>query len=348
LETLRRRLVTVPIVFMLAAFVISGLPLWLLLGAAIDVVRWLRDRTPFALTRLVLFGAVYLASEGVGVLTLFFAWLFGGFGRAGRARLLSRTHAIQRAWVATLLAAVTRLYRLRIELVGEAVLGPAPGGPVIVLMQHTSLVDTLLPTTYLSSRRGLALRWVLKKELLVDPCLDIAGLRLRNAFVGRDGSDTERALAQVRALATDLPRNEGVLIYPEGTRFTPEKRARALARFAVSTPALTPRAEALRRVLPPRLGGPLALIETARDADVVLVGHIGFEGLATLSAILSGALVGRVVRLRFWRYSRSEIPVQRDVLVDWLWARWSELDEWVDAEACAWEQGHKSKSAPAQ
>ncbi|HRE89632.1 MAG TPA: 1-acyl-sn-glycerol-3-phosphate acyltransferase, partial [Myxococcota bacterium] len=85
---------------------------------------------------------------------------------------------------------------------------------------HTSLVDTLLPTTYLTARRGLKLRWVLKRELLVDPCLDVAGSRLPNAFVARDGSDTEKALAQVRALATDLPADEGVLIYPEGTRFT--------------------------------------------------------------------------------------------------------------------------------
>ncbi len=329
MATLRRRLVTIPCVFVFAGLIVGLLPLWLVLAALVDVVRWVRRRIPFALTRLVLFGAVYLLGQVLGVLALFCAWLFGGFG-SGRTRLIARTYAIQRRWVALMLGTVKRLYRMRIELIGEEALGPPPGGPLIALMQHTSLVDTLLPTTYLTARRGLKLRWVLKKELLVDPCLDIAGLRLNNAFVGRDGSETERALAQVRALATDLPPDEGVLIYPEGTRFTPEKRARALARMATSAPELLARAEALRRVLPPRLGGPLALLETAREADVLLIGHIGFEGLSSLGSVLSGALVGRVVQLRYWHFRRSEVPSSRAELVLWLWARWEELDAWVD------------------
>lgn len=333
METLRRRLVTIPIVFVFAGLIVGLLPLWLVLAGLVDVVRWVRRRIPFALTRLVLFGAVYLFGEVIGVLALFLSWLFGGFGRAGRARLVAHTYVIQRVWVALMFGAVKRLYGMRVELIGEDALGPPPGGPVIVLMQHTSLVDTLLPTTFLTARRGLKLRWILKKQLLVDPSLDIAGQRLNNAFVGRDGSETERALGQVRALATDLAPDEGVLIYPEGTRFTPGKRARALARMATSAPELLARAEALQRVLPPRLGGPLALLETAREADVVLIGHIGFEGLAELGSVLSGALVGRVVQLRYWRFVRSEVPTSRAELVAWLWARWEELDAWVDGEA---------------
>ena len=333
MQTLRRRLVTIPCVLVFAGLIVGLLPLWLVLSVLVDVVRWVRSRIPFALTRLVLFGAVYLLGEVIGVLALFLAWLFGGFGSPGRARLVARTYVIQRTWVAVMLGTVRRLYRMRVELLGEDALGPPPGGPVIALMQHTSLVDTLLPTTYLTARRGLKLRWVLKKELLVDPCLDIAGQRLNNAFVGRDGSETERALAQVRALATDLPPDEGVLIYPEGTRFTPGKRARALASMATSAPGFLARGEALRRVLPPRLGGPLALLETAREADVVFIGHIGFEGLSSLGSVLSGALVGRVVQLRFWRFPRREVPTSRTELVAWLWARWEELDLWVDGEA---------------
>lgn len=342
LETLRRRLVTIPAMLLLMALVVGLLPLWLLVGLAADGVRWARRRTPFAITRLILFVAVYLLSEAIGVLALGATWLLAGLGQRRHARLLAMTYAIQRAWVGTLLATVKRLYGVRIEVEGENTLGPAPGGPAIVLMQHTSLVDTLLPTTTLTARRGLKLRWVLKKELLVDPALDVAGLRLPNAFVGRDGSDTDKALAQVRALATNLPADEGVMIYPEGTRFTPGKRKRALERLAASSPALLPRAEALKRVLPPRLGGPLALLETARDADVVLVAHVGFEGLATLGSVLSGALVGRVVRLRFWRIPRAEVPTSREALVDWLWTQWEALDAWVDEAARAWESSRRA------
>lgn len=234
--------------------------------------------------------------------------------------------------MAVLFGAMRRIWGVRVELTGEEELGAAPGGPLIVLMQHTSLVDTLLPTTYLTARRGLKLRWVLKKELLVDPCLDIAGLRLPNAFVGRDGSETGKALARLRQLATELPGDEGVLIYPEGTRFTPSKQRRALARIAEGAPEYLDAATALRRVLPPRLGGPLALIEAAPEADLVFIGHIGFEGLASLKSILSGDLVGRVVRLRFWRFTRASVPTDKAALVAWLWARWAALDAWVDAE----------------
>lgn len=327
MPTLRRRIVTIPVVVLLAALVLGTLPATLTVAVLVDLVRYLRRKTPFAVTRLLLFGAVYLLAEVVGLLALCGAWVGSGFG-ASRSRLIAWTYAIQSAWVATLFNTVRNLYRVRFEVDDDA-LGPAPGGPVLVLMQHTSLVDTLLPTTFLTRRRGLALRWVLKSELLVDPCLDVAGLRLPNAFVRRDGTDTAQSLARVAALARDLGPRDGVLIYPEGTRFTPSKRRRALDRLATSQPALLPRAERLQRVLPPRLGGPLALMEAAPEADLVFFAHHGFEGLATVAAVLSGELVGKTVRLRFWRHARAEVPVDRQERIAWLWSRWEEVDVWV-------------------
>ena len=317
--------------FLLTALVVGLLPLWLVVAFAIDLVRKARRGTPFAVSRLIAFGAVYLLGEVIGVLALASSWLLAGVGPGRESRILAYTYAIQRAWVGVLLATVKFFYNVRIALEGEDTLGPAPGGPLVVLMQHTSLVDTLLPTTYLTARRGLKLRWVLKKELLVDPSLDIAGLRLPNAFVGRDGSDTDKALAMVRALATDLPSDEGVLIYPEGTRFTPQKRLRALDRLS-ATPDLQARAARLKRVLPPRLGGPLALLETAADADVLFIAHVGFEGLSSVGAVLSGDLVGRTIRLHLRRIPRTKVPTDRAALVEWLWTEWEALDAWVDAE----------------
>ncbi|HRE92507.1 MAG TPA: 1-acyl-sn-glycerol-3-phosphate acyltransferase, partial [Myxococcota bacterium] len=90
---------------------------------------------------------------------------------------------------------------------------------------------------------------------------------------------------------------------------------------------------ALQRVLPPRPGGPLALIDAAGDADVVFVAHVGFEGLASLTAVLSGALVGQTIHLKFWRVPRAEIPTHRDERVDWLWRQWEALDRWVSSHA---------------
>lgn len=341
IKTLRRRLVTFPVTLLLFVILVGLLPVWLGLALLVDLVRKLRSGTPFAVSRLILFGAVYLSAEVVGLIALGLVWLFSGFGK-DKARLIARTYSVQRVWVITLFGAVRFIYGVKVELEGVSELGDAPGGPVVILMQHTSLVDTLLPTTYLTDRRGLKLRWVLKRELLVDPCLDVAGSRLPNAFVSRDGSDTERALSQVKALATDLPPDEGVLIYPEGTRFTPSKKRRALERLA-HDPVLLARAERLQRVLPPRPGGPLALIEAAQNADVVLVAHVGFEGLASLTAVLSGALVGQTIHLRFWRVPRTQIPEDRQARIDWLWQEWEALDRWVDARASADEAARGSK-----
>ena len=64
-------------------------------------------------------------------------------------------------------------------------------------------------------------------------------------------------------LAIDLDPHEGVLIYPEGTRSTPAKLARAKEIIRERQPDIAPLADRLQHVLPPRLGGPLALLESS-------------------------------------------------------------------------------------
>jgi 1-acyl-sn-glycerol-3-phosphate acyltransferase len=58
--------------------------------------------------------------------------------------------------------------------------------------------------------------------------LDIVGNRLANCFVRRNSGDSDREIAAVQRLMEDLGPNDGVLIYPEGTRFTEAKRRRIL------------------------------------------------------------------------------------------------------------------------
>ncbi|MDC0708578.1 hypothetical protein POL68_08865 [Stigmatella sp. ncwal1] len=51
-------------------------------------------------------------------------------------------------------------------------------------------------------RRG-QLKYVLKRELLWDPCLDVVGRRLPNVFVERSG---DRGKAEIEAVATLVAR----------------------------------------------------------------------------------------------------------------------------------------------
>ena len=56
---------------------------------------------------------------------------------------------------------------------------------------------------------------------------------------------------------------------------------------------------------------------------------MGFDGVRTLGDLANGALVGRAVRLVFWRIPRADIPgdaAGRAAAID---AWWERLDAWV-------------------
>ena len=171
----------------------------------------------------------------------------------------------------------------------------------------------------------------MKRELLWDPCLDVVGQRLPNVFVRRGSTDAAREVAQIARLAEDIGRGEGVLIYPEGTRFTPAKRARALAGLQ-SAPERFARAAALQHVLPPRLGGPQALLEAHPDVDVLLVAHVGFDAVTTFNDMWNGALVRRAVRVCFRRVPYADVPRTRGDRIRWLDEQWTWVDAWIGAQ----------------
>jgi 1-acyl-sn-glycerol-3-phosphate acyltransferase len=321
-----RRALALPLCAALLAGVLALLPLLLAGGFAHDLLRG----NQLALVRLVAFAPLYLLAECVGLVVSLALWLGAGPWRRGDpVRYRNANFRLQCVWARALLAAARRLYRLRLVVEGEEAIGR---GPLLVMPRHASLADVLLPAVLVSDRRGLRLRWVMKRELLVDPCLDVVGNRLPNAFVDRSSLRSDAEIRAVAALAADLGPDDGVLIYPEGTRATPERRERALARIAAgSMPERLAQLRRLRRLLPPRTGGPLALLAAAPGADVLILGHAGLEGSARVRDLLSGALVGRTLRVRFWRHPAASVPRERGAALGWLDARWLELDAWVDA-----------------
>ena len=171
---------------------------------------------------------------------------------------------------------------------------------------------------------------MLKRDLLSDPCLDVAGKRLPNYFVRR-GTGEEIERRNIRSLAEGLGSRDGVLLYPEGTRFTPERRRTAIGRLAETDPGLAARAEHIEHLLPPRVGGFLAVLDGAPQADVVVLAHQGFDGLRLIRDIWGGALTGRTVRVHFTRTPRADIPAGRDERVAWLFDAWAAADRWVGA-----------------
>jgi 1-acyl-sn-glycerol-3-phosphate acyltransferase len=318
-----RRLVTISGYALAWLILVAAFPLWLCAALVVDALR----RRRWIATRLLLFGVFFLSCELLGLAAAGVLWAGRLLGRWSAERWLAVHYRLQAHWAGALFGAARRLFRLRVVVEDEHL---AARGPLLVFMRHASIADTLLPAALLQRGQGLRLRYVLKRELLVDPCLDVVGLRLPNVFVRRDSGESGREIALVRRLSEDLGPSDAVLIYPEGTRFSAAKRSRAISKLAASsTPELAERARELRHVLPPRLGGPLALLETAKDVDVLLLGHVGFDGIATLRDIWSGALVGRAVRVRFWRIPAAGIPAQREARVEWLYGQWARVDAWI-------------------
>lgn len=324
-EVAARRARTIPILLLLGLAFLLALPVLLPAALVIDVVRALLRRRPFMSLRVLSFGTVYLVAEFVGLSALAFVW---GWARAtsNQHRLVEWTYAVQLAWTSTLFAAVQRIFSLRFVVDGDGLVRP---GPVVVLVRHASIIDTLLPSTLLSRTHGVRLRFVLKKELLSDPCLDVAGNRLPNHFVARRAEGTAHDTAAIETLARGMSSTEGALIYPEGTRFTPLKLQRALAELSARHPELAARAHEFRQVLPPKTTGVFALLDGNPKADALFLAHHGLEGTALVADIWSGGLLGRTVHVACWRVARAQIPDAREARTDWLYDEWLRMDAWI-------------------
>jgi 1-acyl-sn-glycerol-3-phosphate acyltransferase len=329
-ETVLRRLRTIPPRVLGLLLVTTLFPLLLVVALVVDVVRRSAFGVPPTAMRLLALLWVYLAAEVGGLAAMAAAWALSLGGRREEA-LQRMTLRLQGRWTGFLFGAVRALFGLRLKVAGDDAVAP---GPVIVLVRHASIVDNLLPAILVSRPHGIRLRYVLKRELLADPCLDVAGRRLPNYFVRR-GTGEAVELERMRSLAQGLERDEGVLIYPEGTRFTPERRSRAIARIRERDSGLAVRAARLRHLLPPRFGGVGALLDGAPDADVLVIAHHGFEGLRLVSDIWRGGLVDLGVHVRVTRVVRSDVPEDSAARADWLYELWQDVDDWLEERFAA-------------
>jgi len=317
---LARRLVTIPLFIGATLLVTLLLPALLPIAVILRLVPGTRGALP-----TLLFVTGYLWCETIGVVSAGFIWL----RHRQTAAFMAANYRLQGWWANALKVLAERLFRLRFELSGERAL---TGGGALVLPRHASIADTVIPMVFYAIPQQIRLRYVLKNELLVDPCLDIVGNRLPNLFVDRGGLDSERARQGVAALMHKLAPDEGVLIYPEGTRFSAGKRAALQARYRDSQD-LT---EQLRRweiVLPPRLGGTLAMLMNNPGRDLLFCAHSGFEGSSHFSNLINGSWMGAMIRIHFWRIPFQDIPKDRDAAIQFLFGQWDRMQETVRALA---------------
>lgn len=318
-----RRWKTIPGLFLAAIVLTVAIPIWVPVALVLDAVR---GRFRFPVARLLWFGVMWAWLETAGVATSGLFWLTGQRGN-------QRVHyALQRWWAARLMTALRWSTGLTLRVEGLDALRP---GPVMLFARHASLADSLVSAYVTTSLARLNPRYVLKKELLADPCLDVVGQRLPNHFLDREAADTAPELKALEDLVAPLDEHGVGVIFPEGTRANPKKRERSLERIARSFPARAERLSSLKHLLPPRTAGAAAMLRGHPTADVVMAWHVGFEGLDTFGGILRA--LGRPlspIRLSLRRVPRAEIPVSSpddmEAFVQWIDHEWLRMDDEVD------------------
>jgi len=318
-----RRLISISGLILGAVVLTVLLPAWLPLVIIIDASR-LKWRFPLA--RLLLFGVCWAWLETVGVFCSALLWI------VGQSKNVPRHYALQRWWADRLLRALKATCGFSVEVENIDSLKP---GPVILLARHASLADSLVSAYVVTTLAHMNPRFVLKRELLADPCLDVVGQRLPNHFLDRQATDSAPELEALQSLVTDIDASTVGIIFPEGTRANNKKRTRALEKIATNDPDRADRLSDMRHLLPPRPAGAAAMLRGCTSADVVVAWHVGFEGLDTFGGILK-AISSDMPPIRFHlrRVSRDEIPdasiSNGEGFTRWLDDEWMRMDREVN------------------
>ncbi len=313
----------------IVAFVVVTilLPVLFLAALVVDLFLKIKDGKPMVGTRLVPFLWWFLFTEMWGYVFLLSIWAGTGgpFGR-GSMRRRRGIYWLRPRWANGHLGGFRILFGLKFEIDG---LQSASPGPAILMIRHASIVDNLLPDTQLALPLGLSLRYVIKRELEALPLIDIGGRWLTTNFLVRGATDSAAEIAKLARLTENIGDGELIAVFPEGTRATAKKIARAKEIVREKQPDVAPLAETMVNLLPPRLGGPLALLESGHGMDVIFFAHVGFDGYEYISDIWAGGLVGATIRMRVWRVPAAEIPAGERERIEWLYEHWQEADRWV-------------------
>ena len=310
-------LISVPLLLLALVLIVATLPVTLVLTWLISFVPAYRGAL-----RALLFLACYLLCETVGVIVSVVIWLRY---RGNQEQFLAANFVLQCKWAKALMDCASWLFQLTFHVHHpEALDGPS----VILFPRHASIADTILPMTYYAIPQNRRLRYVLKRELQWDPCLEIVGNRLPNFFVNRSNQNTEEEVAKVANLLETCPADEGVLLYPEGTRFSKAKH-KELQLKAEPDSVLAQQLERWPELLPPRLGGCLGLLAANKHHDLLFFGHSGFEGSASFAELMNGSWCRSEVHIDFWRIPFAEIPEDAAEQQQFLFSQWDEMHKRV-------------------
>jgi 1-acyl-sn-glycerol-3-phosphate acyltransferase len=301
----------------MAVLLLVLLPGWLPLLLLADAIR---RNWRFPLVRFTSFGLLWAWLETLGIIGAISLWV------CGQSQNRNANFALQKLWTRGVVGALGLTVGLHIEVEGADKLGD---GPFIALCRHASLADSVMSAWVFMTASRLRPRYVLKKELKLDPCLDVVGHRLPNYFLDRSSSDVATELQGIEQMALGLTADEIAVIFPEGTRANDVKRQRILERIREKSPERAMKLEKLKYLMAPKTAGVTALLTAVPNAKVVTMWHAGFDGMDTFRGIVQHLAKSAVrVHVKVTEHQRATVATG-EAFVAWLDEQWCAMDKAV-------------------
>lgn len=324
-----RRVLGTPALLVLTTLTLVLLPVVALLQV-LSVLGWLVGRPPrFRALRVAAFAVVYAVGECLCLVACAALWMLSPVPSRRDPQLWERRHVrLLHSLLGSLLGAASALFAFRLRL-------DSPRGetldhhrPLIVLGRHAGPGASFVLVHVLLQRYKRIPHIVLKRQLRVDPALDVLLTRIGCAFLAK--GDTTQSVAD---LAAGLKERDALLIYPEGSDWTPTRQR--LAVLKLRRRGLRDRADAAAarpNVLPPRPGGTFAALTAAPDAQVAVFMHTGHDELLEAGALWRALPLRRELHMVWWNEPRPA-PEDEQACGQWLDSLWGEIDSWVSEQA---------------
>lgn len=308
-----RRVVTVTAVVLVELAVLAAAPTALPAAAVVSLVT--RSSRPLRSVALV------TAYAGIELLVLARMW-----------RGVADWDELARQVVDLGYATMRRILGVSVSLeAGSAGTAELHGGRgVIVLARHCGPGDSLFIGWLLVVHHELTIRVVLKRALRAEPTLDLAGDHMGLCFVG---GIRRRSLDGVGRVAASLGPGDALLLFPEGRNFSWDRWRSAIDRL-VAAGAIR-RARRARRhthTLPPHLGGALAALQAAPDADVLLLAHSGLSSDGR-DRPWWRLPVRQQLLVRTLLFPAADVPRDPPAFEAFLDDAWARVDTWVKGHA---------------
>jgi 1-acyl-sn-glycerol-3-phosphate acyltransferase len=283
-----------------------------------------------SVTRGGFFITNYLLFQLIGLVMLFDVWIRYYLLKGGDSPIYrEKTHWVQRVWADYLFRTTKYILGVKFHVHSGYEFGDRK---IILAARHTSVGDTFMPLVFASIPYQKKLGFVMKKELEWDPAIDFAVSHLDHIFITRGSVDAATEIAQVGMLAKSAEL-DGVVIFPEGTRFTQKKWNQVRRSMEENgNEELADWMDANPNVLPPRPGGFLALLENNEEADVVFLAHRGFENARTFRDVVNGSFAGSDLHIKYWGIKFEDVPNDESERRTWIMENWEIVNDFTSSD----------------